>query len=524
MRRIVGAIAMVVVVLALPAAARAATFNVNTTADSTVAGGCVTEPLCSLRDAFAAAGASADPESRIEVPAGNYLLTSADELELLAGNLVTIHGAGARSTVIDAGGDSRVLKLSGPDVVLEGLTVTGGVAGAELTEFAGDGGGILVVDSEKVTLNGVVVRGNSAILNGGGISAPPESMVSTAIAVIASTIAGNKVAGGVAEGMGGGIYTLGDLTITNSTISGNSVENPGLNMGGGVLAGIDPANPEGTKAGLLNSTIAGNSVAAGGVGGGFTIDNPTAGVATAFTVTNTIIAGNTANGAMNCGTVTTVTSANNLGGDASCMFTDPGSKQNVDPLLGPLADNGGETDTMALLPGSPAIDAGTASGCPATDQRGVPRPQGTACDIGAFELAQGPPPATSANLKLKATPKPKRFVPGKKLVFALRVSNQGPATATGVVVKGTVPALAKRINGPKVNKKKPCKLKKAKKGKRQFTCKLPAIAAGKAKTLKVVVKTEPSSGKLRVRARVRSALPDPNPRDNKAKAAAKPKR
>jgi uncharacterized repeat protein (TIGR01451 family) len=196
----------------------------------------------------------------------------------------------------------------------------------------------------------------------------------------------------------------------------------------------------------------------------------------------------------------------------------------ADPGLAPLADNGGPTDTMALPPNSPAIDAGTSVGCPPTDQRGIARSQGTACDIGAFELAVAPPAPARADLKLKATPKPKRFTPGKKLVFALKVSNRGPAAATGVVVKGTVPALAKRINGPKVNKKKPCKLKKAKKGKRQFTCKLPALAAGKTKTLKVVVKTAPDSGKLRVRARVRSALPDPNMKDNRAKAVAKPKR
>ena len=56
-----------------------------------------------------------------------------------------------------------------------------------------------------------------------------------------------------------------------------------------------------------------------------------------------------------------------------------------DPKLGPLADNGGPTLTMALLPGSPAIDAGNTSLAPATDQRGFPRPAGLAADIGAFE-------------------------------------------------------------------------------------------------------------------------------------------
>ncbi|MBK5218651.1 MAG: hypothetical protein JJE35_02515 [Thermoleophilia bacterium] len=451
-----------------------------------------------MRDAVVSASSSADEEDRIEVPAGNYGLSSGNELILNGGGTVAIHGAGARTTVIDGLGGGRVLKLEGSDVGIEGVTIAGGLAGMEVAEFAGDGGGILISNSDKLSLSQVTVAGNSAILNGGGIAAPPESGNATAVTIANSTISGNKVTGGVLEGMGGGVYALGDLTILNSTITGNRVENPGLNMGGGVLVGLDPANTAGSKAVLLNTTIAGNSVASGGVGGGFTIDNPTAGVATAFTVTNTIVAGNLAGGtASDCGTVVTVTSANNISGDASCMFTDPASKQNTNPLLGGLADNGGPTNTMALQPGSPAIDAGTNTGCPATDQRGVARPQGSACDIGAYELLAAPAAKASANLKLQLKPKPKRFKPGKKLLFTIKVTNRGPSAATGVIVKGTAPALAKKIKGPKFS--------------------------GKAKTLKIVVKTKPSSGKLRARARVRSAVADPNLKDNKCKAVAKPK-
>src|SRR5882757_1954393 len=100
-------IAVVGFVLALglvaPASGWAATFNVNTSTDSTVAGGCVSEPVCSLRDAVAAATASADPEDRVEIPAGHYAIT-AGQLEVAGSGTVTIHGAGARSTSIDAGG------------------------------------------------------------------------------------------------------------------------------------------------------------------------------------------------------------------------------------------------------------------------------------------------------------------------------------------------------------------------------------------------------------------------------------
>jgi hypothetical protein len=77
----------------------------------------------------------------------------------------------------------------------------------------------------------------------------------------------------------------------------------------------------------------------------------------------------------------------NLCSDASAGFTSSTSRGNLDPLLGPLGNYGGPTPTMALLPDSPALDAGDDLVAPAADQRGVTRPQGGACDIGAFELA-----------------------------------------------------------------------------------------------------------------------------------------
>ena len=75
----------------------------------------------------------------------------------------------------------------------------------------------------------------------------------------------------------------------------------------------------------------------------------------------------------------------NLSSDASCAFSAPGSRNNTDPGLAPLADNGGFTLTAALLPGSPVIDAGKSDAAPTVDQRGFPRPLGLASDIGAYE-------------------------------------------------------------------------------------------------------------------------------------------
>ena len=77
----------------------------------------------------------------------------------------------------------------------------------------------------------------------------------------------------------------------------------------------------------------------------------------------------------------------NLSSDASCDFTNTGDIVNTDPLLGPLQDNTGPTFTHELLGGSPAVDAGTNIGCPATDQRGIARPIGASCDIGAYEAS-----------------------------------------------------------------------------------------------------------------------------------------
>jgi CSLREA domain-containing protein/uncharacterized repeat protein (TIGR01451 family) len=505
-----------------PAVGQANTFKVNTTEDTTVTGGCTSEPACSLRDALRAAGESTDPESLVLVPAGSYAI-SAGPLRV-GGNSIAIRGEGARTTVVDAHQTSRVFELDAADVTMEGLTVTGGSTeiGSGEETLPGDGGGIVVVESEELRLNEVDVFGNRATQNGGGIAAPPENSTSTAtnLSIANSTIAANKVAGGLAEGLGGGIYALGSLSLVNSTVSGNSAEGPaGTSQGGGIVVGPDGVNPEATKVTLLNATIAGNSVGPGGVGGGVAVYNPAMGLEPSFTVRNTIVAGNAVGGAeADCGALSLGASDHNLSGDASCMFTDPGSKQNANPQLGAPQNNGGQTDTMALLEGSPAIDAGTNSGCPPTDQRGVARPQGSACDIGAFELVPKPAVPAAADLRLRLKPKPKHPRAGGKLAFLLTVSNRGPSEATGVVVKGTVPALAKKVSGPKVKGKRACKLAKAKKGKRQLTCRLGSLAAGKAKKLRIAVRPR-HEGKLRARVRVRSGVADPNLKDNKARAA-----
>ena len=194
-----------------------------------------------------------------------------------------------------------------------------------------------------------------------------------------STVSGNSV-----DRAGGGILNSGTLTINNSTLSGNraaplSLYDGGFGDGGGIY------NNEGRLT-INNGTLSGNSATISGGG----IYNMTT-QATA-TLQNSIVASSPSGG--NCsGTVSS--NGYNLSSDGTCNFNRPGDLNNHNPLLGPLQNNGGPTQTMALLPGSPAIDGGNPSGCTdsqghllKTDQRGMPRPDkedSVGCDMGAYE-------------------------------------------------------------------------------------------------------------------------------------------
>jgi uncharacterized repeat protein (TIGR01451 family) len=443
------ACAAITTALLAPAVAHAKTFNVNTTTDQAVTGGCTTDPSCSLRDAIGAANSdTTDPSDTVNVPAGTYTLSQG---ELPVDASVAINGAGARTTTIDANHASRIFDISDGDVSINGLTLTNGsgvVGGATIPFFEGDGGAILLGSfgtflgcgcsaNPHLTLTDSAVTGNSATLNGGGIgTATFESPDNSNISVVRSTISDNQVSGGTGGGFGGGIESFGAVTITNSTISGNSVSNASAtNQGGGIAVGVDPSNPSASSATILNSTIAGNSVtgsAPGGMGGGLAASSSSASVP--LDVKNTIVAGNTVDGsAADCSGVTTITTANNLSSDASCGFTDAGSLPSTDPKLGSLADNGGPTDTRKPDSTSPAIDAGTNTGCPATDQRGDPRPQGAGCDMGALEQS-GPEIAVTKIGPLASAD------PGAGATYTITVENIGDADASNVALSDALPA------------------------------------------------------------------------------------
>ena len=212
--------------------------------------------------------------------------------------------------------------------------------------------------------------------------------------------AGNGGAGGSA--FGGGIFVLnGTLTVVNSTFVSNSCTggNGGTNgnNGGGVLGngsdgGGGAIDQEGATANVINATFFGNGVAGGtGNASGNRVGGNLRNGSGSLTLINTMVANSS--GGTNCfGTITD--GGNNISSDLSANFTSPGSFNNTDPRLGPLADNGGPTLTMALLQNSPAIDAGNSAASLPTDQRGVAR--FGVRDIGAFEMT--PPTILSTTL------------------------------------------------------------------------------------------------------------------------------
>ncbi|HEY8602042.1 MAG TPA: choice-of-anchor Q domain-containing protein [Thermomicrobiales bacterium] len=263
----------------------------------------------------------------------------------------------------------------------------------------------------------------------GGALANIYGTVSLTGVNIAANSAGAYGAGDFRFGAGGGIFNLGAMTIDQSAITGNFVS--GAGPGGaiangyayryffiglpGVRSGDVQAADIDTMLTVTNTTISGNN-APNGSGAVYNVDNSVA------TLTNVTVAGNQ-NGLLNDPTVsdvptmfaqestltvqnsivannaeyncsgTIVNGGYNIDSAATCAFaTGNNSLSNTDPKLGPLAVNApGTTQTYALLAGSPAIDripAGGA-GCPATDQRGVTRPQGPGCDVGAYESEIG---------------------------------------------------------------------------------------------------------------------------------------
>ncbi len=288
-------------------------------------------------------------------------------------------------------------EVPGANLEIRNLRVT---RGRERDEGGGieidDGAGNCDGDPDNTDFDGRLTVRESAITNnfsgdseGGGIYSEGE------VSLINSLVASNSTRG---DAKGAGIRSNDSLSLLNTTFAGNHAAGQFGSSGGALSLGDDgvetaPAGNEITGVtDAMNVTIAFNE--ADTIGGGVHFDGPNrVGVSPVFTVRNTIIADNTgANGGPNCTSGALVDSrGNNLEDGDGCGFDGPGDKTNTDAGLLGRANNGGPTDTLALAAFSPAIDAGTNEGCPATDQRLVTRPQGARCDIGAYEFVPPPP-------------------------------------------------------------------------------------------------------------------------------------
>jgi beta-glucanase (GH16 family) len=256
--------------------------------------------------------------------------------------------------------------LNNGNLTLDHVTVTGNVMTTNAGDFWQGGGGIYNGEGATFHLVDSTVVGNSAEWSGGGIF----SFFNSNTLIERSTISANT-----AGDVGGGIRSLGNITILNSTVSGNV--STGWHGGAAFIT-------DGTVD-VIYSTIANNSAPAGTVGG-FFVGTFTDASAT-LNLSSSIVANNTGSncfqGFFGPGPVALTSEGHNIASDGSCNLTAAGDHPGVDPLLNPLADNGGPTQTHALLAGSPAIDAADPAVCPVTDQRGITRD--AACDVGAYE-------------------------------------------------------------------------------------------------------------------------------------------
>ncbi|MGH9017125.1 MAG: choice-of-anchor Q domain-containing protein [Acidimicrobiales bacterium] len=299
---------------------------------------------------------------------------------------VTIAGPGPKTWALSGGGKTGLFTVSA------GVTAT--ISGLLIEDGGGNYDGGAIENRGGLTVSDSTVTGNAA-----GVGAGVSNLGGT-LDITDTTLSEDN-----ATDVGGGVFndssstaTIRDSTlIFNAATAGGAIDNEGaMAVDDSTISGDNASNGDG--GGILNygtlavtaSTVADSSAAEGGG-----LDNDGT-AALAATIVGPSYGGNDCAG-------TVVDSGYNLDDDGSCGFsTTTGSVSDVNPDLAPVQNNGGPTLTQAPMAGSPALDRippGTNGNgtvlCPGTDQRGVARPQGSACDIGAVELVPGAPAITS---------------------------------------------------------------------------------------------------------------------------------
>ena len=495
---------------ALAPGASAATFTVNSNADTAAPTPC--DATCTLRDAIDAANANAAADTINFASSVTGQITIANSGNPFpVDSAMQINGPGAGTLAISGNGNSQIFYVQPDNVGADNDPVT--ISGLTLRDGDGGDGAAVYSDYAALTLDQDVLRGNNAtgdaavymqdgsltVTNstfaanhagsGGGAiytdnDNPASGTGSSSLVVRNSTFRGNS-----ADYAGGAIY-VDDQTdsalIAGSTFQGNSAGSQG--------GAIKFYGPEGTKASVVDSTISGNTAgstgggvasygeydkpveildstisgnSAGDIGGGvyrYAYDDPTYSGDDTVVVSSSIVAGNDAPVGSDLGDRVPGPGDDPISGSFqvgySLLTSSAGSAFNgtpassnkigVDPLLGPLADNGGPTKTHLPALASPAIDAGLANGL-TTDQRGLPRTvqqptvpdaagsDGT--DIGAVELAAVAAPDTTVDgafVKVKKNQK----VRGKVAFVKIKA---GAQERVKIVVSGSVKLGKKKI-------------------------------------------------------------------------------
>jgi CSLREA domain-containing protein len=324
--------------------AQATTYTVTTTADSS--DGACTSSLCSLRDAITAANADTAADTiNFSIPSSDTGCASPNVCTILLGSTLP---------VINNSGTEGPLMIDGT-----GQSIT--ISGAGTYQVMVNSGGIL-------TINRLTIEDGNTSGPGGGEGG---AILVYTNGVTSLTITNSTFSGNSASITGGAIYTCAPTTITNSTFYNNSTTG-----NGGAISSCSTLT-------VTNSTFDGNTTTAAGEGGAIASSNPTM-------LYNTILANSTGGNCGNMGgAVVPTDDGGNLSDDSSCGAT---ITQVTDPnlnLAAAPANNGGPTYTIALMSPSTAIGFDKAN-CPATDQRGVPRPSSTLCDAGAYQTVTPP--------------------------------------------------------------------------------------------------------------------------------------
>jgi hypothetical protein len=398
-----------------PATTLGVTHLVTTCADQLV-------PTCdgvddgTLRKAFSCAG-NGDTIDLTQLKCSAISLSSA--LTDSGAAYVTLQGPGRDLLAIDAGGTGRALVHNGKGALsVIGLTVRNGVLNNPY-DYAGGGciysyGNVTLqystVTSCAASAQGYYVARGGAIfanhnvalfsstISGSSVYSPGGNsagagIYANSVTLETSTISGNTAASGQRSGFGAGIYATGNVSVAYSTISGNAASGTGgavfgdkLSMFESTVSGNDAFVVGGVyarkSAHVYNSTFAKNTSRVDAAG--LLVHAPAD-----IRLESSIIALNTSSGYgydVGASAGLTVTGTNNLIMAGSGVLTFPAGTISADPKLGPLQDNGGPTQTHALLSGSPAIDHGNNITGSGADQRLFNRVVGPGIDIGAVEF------------------------------------------------------------------------------------------------------------------------------------------